>query len=157
MKQKFLKLEDCIIRISSIIAVHKTEEDSKPCIHIYYGYDSNYFIFDEYETEYWYARELQQILEYKEWRNFNKVLERAKIACENSGFDVESDFVEVNKIVEAGATTKKINDYKLTRYACYLIAQNGDPRKEVIALAQTYFAIQTRKQELRKENIIDKN
>lgn len=84
----------------------------------------------------------------KEWRNFNKVLERAKIARENSGFDVESDFVEVNKIVEAGATTKKINDYKLTRYACYIIAQNGDPRKEVIVLAQTYFAVQTRKQEI---------
>lgn len=103
---------------------------------------------DDNNMEFWYARELSVVLEYKEWRNFNKVLERAKIACENSGFDVESDFVEVNKIVEAGATTKKINDYKLTRYACYIIAQNGDPRKEVIALAQTYFAVQTRKQEI---------
>ena len=99
-------------------------------------------------VEYWYARDLCFILEYKEWRNFNKVLEKAKIACKNSGFNVEDDFVEVNKIVEAGATQKKIVDYRLTRYACYLIAQNGDSRKKVIALAQTYFAIQTRKQEI---------
>lgn len=75
-------------------------------------------------------------------------MEKAKIACKNSGFDVNNNFVGVNKIVEAGATTKVIMDYKLTRYACYLIAQNGDPRKEVIALAQTYFTVQTRKQEI---------
>lgn len=103
---------------------------------------------DENGIEFWYARELSFILEYKEWRNFSKVLDRAKEACRNSGFIVESDFVEVNKIVEAGATSKKIIDYKLSRYACYLIAQNGDSRKEVIALAQTYFAVQTRKQEI---------
>lgn len=93
---------------------------------------------DENGIEYWYARELSVILEYKEWRNFNKVLDKAKVACNNSGFEVENDFVEFNKIVEAGATTKKIVDYKLSRCACYLIAQNGDSRKEVIALAQTY-------------------
>ena len=81
---------------------------------------------DENGIEFWYARELSSVLEYKEWRNFNKVLEKAKIACKNSGFDVVNDFVDVNKIVEAGATTKEITDYKLTRYACYLIAQNGD-------------------------------
>ena len=92
---------------------------------------------DENGIEFWYARELSFILEYKEWRNFSKVLDRAKEACRNSGF-----------IVEAGATSKKIIDYKLSRYACYLIAQNGDSRKEVIALAQTYFAVQTRKQEI---------
>lgn len=103
---------------------------------------------DENGVEYWYARDLSFVLGYKEWRNFNKVLEKAKIACKNSGFNVEDDFVEVNKIVEAGATRKKVVDYMLTRYACYLIAQNGDPRKEVIALAQTYFAVQTRKQEI---------
>ncbi len=103
---------------------------------------------DENNIEFWYARDLSFVLEYKEWRNFNKVLVKAKIACENSGFNVKNDFVEVNKIVEAGATQKKIIDYKLTRYACYLIAQNGDPRKEVIALAQTYFAVQTRRQEI---------
>ena len=99
-------------------------------------------------TEYWYARELANALEYVEWRNFNKVLDRAKLACKNSGQEIDNDFVEVNKIVEAGATQKKVTDYKLSRYACYLIVQNGDPRKEVIALGQTYFAIQTRRQEV---------
>ena len=99
-------------------------------------------------TEYWNARELALVLDYVQWRNFDKVIKRAMIACENSGHDVEYDFAEVSKIVEAGATTKKIVDYELTRYACYLIVQNGDPRKEVIALGQTYFAIQTYRQEL---------
>jgi DNA-damage-inducible protein D len=77
-----------------------------------------------------------------------KVINRAKLACQNSGHAIEADFVGVNKIVKAGATTKKIDDYELTRYACYLIVQNGDPRKEVIALGQTYFAIQTYRQEI---------
>jgi len=82
-------------------------------------------------SEFWSARELAKSLEYTEWRNFSKVINRAMIACENSGHDIFSDFVEVNKIVEAGATSKSIKDYELTRYACYLIVQNGDPRKEV--------------------------
>ena len=99
-------------------------------------------------NEFWYARELMVVLEYAEWRNFSKVLDRAKLACKNSGYEINDDFVEVNKIVEAGATSKSITDFKLTRYACYLIVQNGDPRKEVIALGQTYFAIQTRRQEV---------
>ena len=99
-------------------------------------------------TEYWCARELSEVLQYKKWENFSKVIDRAKLACKNSGRDVECDFPEVRKIVEAGATTKKLVDYELSRYACYLIVQNGDPRKEVIALGQTYFAIQTRRQEV---------
>ena len=99
-------------------------------------------------TEFWYARELSKVLQYVEWRNFIKVINKAKIACKNSGKSILADFVEVNKIVEAGALQKKIIDYELSRYACYLIVQNGDPKKEVIALAQTYFAIQTRKQEI---------
>jgi DNA-damage-inducible protein D len=99
-------------------------------------------------NEFWYARELAGVLEYVEWRNFVKVLERAMLACKNSGYEINCDFVEVNKIVEAGATAKPILDYKLTRYACYLIVQNGDPRKNVIAVGQTYFAIQTRRQEV---------
>jgi len=98
--------------------------------------------------ELWYARELSEVLQYKKWENFSKVIDRAKLACQNSGKDVEDDFPEVRKIVEAGATTKKLVDYELSRYACYLIVQNGDPRKEVIALGQTYFAIQTRRQEV---------
>lgn len=78
-----------------------------------------------------------------EWEKFAKVIKRAMIACENSGHSIPDDFPEVRKIVEAGVTTKPKKDYELSRYACYLIVQNGDPRKEVIALGQTYFAIQT--------------
>ena len=99
-------------------------------------------------NEFWYARELAMVLEYVQWRNFAKVLDRAKIACKNSGYAIVDHFAEVSKIVEAGATSKPVIDFKLTRYACYLIVQNGDPRKEVIALGQTYFAIQTRRQEV---------
>lgn len=98
--------------------------------------------------EFWYARDLQRVLEYTEWRNFTTVIEKAKIACRNSGIDPDGDFVDVNKIVEAGAAHKDIGDIMLSRYACYLIVQNGDPRKEIIALGQTYFAVKTRQQEL---------
>lgn len=99
--------------------------------------------------EYWNARELSKVLEYKEWRNFSKALDRAKLSCRNSGHEIENHFVEVNNMVEIGSNTKReISDYELSRYACYLIVQNGDPRKEVIALGQTYFAIQTRRQEV---------
>ncbi len=103
---------------------------------------------DKQENEFWYARELQAALEYKEWRNFTKVIDRAITACENSENAISPHFVEVNKIVSAGVTTKSISDYKLSRYACYLIVQNADPRKKVIALGQTYFAVKTRQQEL---------
>ena len=104
---------------------------------------------DEDGNEYWLARELQKVLEYKEWRNFLKVLRKAQEACTNSKYEIFDHFVEFNKMVEIGSNTKrKLNEYKLTRYACYLIVQNSDPSKEVVALGQTYFAIQTRKQEL---------
>lgn len=103
---------------------------------------------NEYGEEFWYARELQVALEYKEWRNFCKVLDKAKTACSNSDNLLDDHFVEVNKIVEAGVTTKPVEDYELSRYACYLIVQNGDSRKRVIALGQTYFAVKTRQQEL---------
>ena len=99
-------------------------------------------------TEFWSARELAPALEYTKWENFQNVIKRAMIACENSGHSVEDDFPEVRKIVVAGITSKTGTDYELTRYACYLIVQNGDPRKEVIALGQTYFAIQTYRQEV---------
>lgn len=100
-------------------------------------------------VEFWYARELHPALEYKEWRNFNKVIDRAMLACQNSGFKIVDHFVEVNKMVDLGSGSKRnVKDYMLSRYACYLIMQNGDPRKEVIALGQTYFAIQTRRQEI---------
>jgi len=99
-------------------------------------------------SEYWYARELASVLDYTQWRNFTRVMDKAMIACSNSGHDVINDFAEVSKIVDAGATSKPVKDYELSRYACYLIVQNGDPRKEVIALGQTYFAIQTYRQEI---------
>lgn len=99
-------------------------------------------------SEFWSARELAPALEYNKWENFHKVIKRAMIACENSGHIIVDDFPEVRKIVNAGATSKPVIDYELTRYACYLIVQNGDPRKEVIALGQTYFAIQTYRQEV---------
>lgn len=104
---------------------------------------------DENGIEYWYARELQLVLDYKEWRKFEGVVQRAMKACENSDINALDHFVSADKMVQIGSGAERMQkDYKLTRYACYLIAQNGDPRKEVIALAQTYFAIQTRKQEI---------
>ncbi|MDR2568784.1 MAG: DNA damage-inducible protein D [Oscillospiraceae bacterium] len=99
-------------------------------------------------SEFWLARELSIELDYTEWRNFTKVIDKAMLACKNSGHNVFDDFVEINKIVDAGATSKPVKEYELSRYACYLIVQNGDPRKEVIALGQTYFAIQTYRQEI---------
>ena len=104
---------------------------------------------DENGIEYWYARELQIVLNYKEWRKFDGVIQRAKKACINSSINELDHFVEADKMVRIGSGAERMQkDYKLTRYACYLIAQNGDTRKKVIALAQTYFAIQTRKQEI---------
>ncbi len=104
---------------------------------------------DENGIEFWYARELQSVLNYKEWRKFENVINKAKESCKNSDINVFDHFVDVDKMVQIGSgAERKQKDYKLTRYACYLIAQNGDTRKKVIALAQTYFAIQTRKQEI---------
>lgn len=104
---------------------------------------------NEYGNEFWYARELQSILEYTEWRNFQKLIEKAQTACENSDMAVDECFVEVNKTSPMpNGGIKLIDDYILSRYACYLIVMNGDPRKEVIAVGQTYFAVKTRQQEL---------
>lgn len=106
---------------------------------------------DENGIEFWEARELQKALEYSQWRRFNSVIEKAMMACKLTIGDVSNDFAKVGKIVKSGATSKTIVDYKLSRYACYLIVQNGDPNKKVIALGQTYFAIKTRKQEITEE------
>ncbi len=104
---------------------------------------------DEYGNEFWYARELQKVLEYKDWRNFKKVIDKAVISAKNSVLNEKDWVVEVNKPIKTGKGKKEIiKDYKLSRYICYLIVQNADPSKEVIALGQTYFAIQTRKQEI---------
>ena len=104
---------------------------------------------DENGVEFWYARELMPVLQYSNWQNFEKIIDKAKISCENSGISVFEHFIDVNKLSKrANNAEVEIKDYELTRYACYLIAQNGDSRKKVIALAQTYFAVQTRKQEI---------
>jgi DNA-damage-inducible protein D len=106
------------------------------------------------KVEFWYARELMPLLGYGRWENFNKAIVRAMESCETSGVDVSDHFREVTKLITAGkGAQRSVKDYMLTRYACYLIAQNGDPQKEEIAFAQSYFAVQTRKQELIEERI----
>lgn len=122
-----------------IVELNKTFEDS--------AYTQN-------GVEYWTARDIQKLLDYTEWRNFLLVVDKAKIACMNSGQNISDHFVDVNKTIPMPKGAQKdIPDIMLTRYACYLIAQNGDPRKEQIAFAQSYFAIQTRRQELLEERI----
>ena len=103
---------------------------------------------DEYGNEYWEARELQQILGYKEWRYFSAVIEKAQVACSQSNNNINSNFGVNTKIVKTGVSSKVIIDYKLSRYTCYLIVQNANPKYNAVALGQTYFAIQTRKMEL---------
>ena len=104
---------------------------------------------DENGVEFWYARELMKVLQYSKWQNFEKIINKAKTSCKNSDISVFEHFTDVSKTIKMPKGAEKtILDYKLTRYACYLVAQNGDTRKKVIALAQTYFAIQTRKQEI---------
>ena len=105
-------------------------------------------------VEFWYARELQKLLGYEQWRNFELIIHKAQISCESAGINASDHFAEVSKLVPIGSGAERaVKDYMLTRYACYLIAQNGDPKKEEIAFAQSYFAVQTRKQELIEERI----
>lgn len=108
------------------------------------------------DVECWSARELQKLLGYSEWRNFLNVIEKAKIACLTSGGEVLHHFVEINKMVVLGSGSERvIEDYALTRYACYLVAQNGDPSKPPVAFAMTYFAVQTRQQEIIQERLAE--
>lgn len=108
------------------------------------------------EVECWSARELQTILGYTKWENFSKVIEKAKAACENSGIEVSHHFPDIRKMIDlAKGAQREIEDVALTRYACYLVAQNGDPGKNEVAFAQTYFAVQTRKQEIIEQRLLD--
>lgn len=115
---------------------------------------------NELGIEFWYARELMQALEYSRWGNFEKVIEKAKLACKLSENLISDHFADVSKMVTIGSNAqRKQGDYELSRYACYLIVQNADSRKQVVAFGQTYFAVQTRKQEITEEyfNSLDEN
>ena len=112
------------------------------------------YAYEQDGIEYWLARELQELLEYTQWRNFLNVIDKAKESCKTTGEEVSNHFADVSKTIPMPKGAEKtIDDIMLTRYACYLIAQNGDPKKEQIAFAQSYFAIQTRKQEMLEERI----
>ncbi len=105
-------------------------------------------------VEFWYARDLQKLLGYEQWRNFELIIHKAQTSCESARINTADHFAEVSKMVPIGSGAERsVKDYMLTRYACYLIAQNGDPKKEEIAFAQSYFAVQTRKQELIEERL----
>lgn len=111
---------------------------------------------DEEGGEFWLARDLQELLGYAKWENFARVIDKAKIACQGAGYEPADHFLDVRKMVDLGSgATRAIDDVALTRYACYLIAQNGDPSKDAIAFAQTYFALQTRKQELIEQRLVE--
>ena len=128
--------------------------DKKRILFIKNQFDEVVHNYEGTNVEFWYARELMTLLGYERWENFDKTISRAMESCETSGINIADHFRETTKMVNLGSGSKRnVKDYMLTRYACYLIAQNGDPKKEEIAFAQSYFAVKTRKQELIEERI----
>lgn len=128
--------------------------DKKTIITMKQTFDDIMHTTDDGSVEFWYARELMECLGYATWRRFKEAVERAKESCEGAGIEVSDHFAGVGKMIDLPkGARREVDDIMLTRYACYLIAQNGDPRKEEIAFAQSYFAVQTRKQELIEERI----
>ena len=127
-------------------------QNSKPIEALHHRTFESIKQFNEDGSEFWFARDLAPLLDYQDWRNFLQVIGKAKIACDKSGHSVQDHFGEVTKMVFLGSGAKRgISDYALSRYACYLVVQNGDPSKPVVANGQTYFALQTRRQELGDE------
>jgi len=130
--------------------------DKKVLVRLHRRFEDMVCSFPDTTIEYWCARDLQELLGYSNWQNFSKVIEKAITACENAGYDKRDHFIGINKMVELGSGAKReIIDIALSRYACYLIAQNGDPSKDQIAFAQTYFAVQTRKQEIIEKRLTE--
>ncbi len=130
--------------------------DKEIVVRLHYSFEEMVQRFPDTQTEFWCARDLQMLLGYAKWENFAKVIDRAITSCENAGFNPKDHFLGIRKMVDLGSGAKReIDDIALTRYACYLIAQNGDPAKEQIAFAQTYFAVQTRKQEIIEKRLAE--
>ncbi|HIJ70207.1 MAG TPA: DNA damage-inducible protein D [Planctomycetes bacterium] len=125
-------------------------------VQLHNDFEKSLYVSEDTGTEFWLARNLQKLLGYSKWENFAKVIEKAKISCKNAGFEISDHFLDIRKKVGLGSgAVREIDDIALTRYACYLIAQNGDPSKDAIAFAQTYFAVQTRKQEIIEKRIAE--
>lgn len=130
--------------------------DKEIVVRLHSSFEDMVRMFPGTDTEYWCARDLQMLLGYTKWENFSKVIDKAITSCEKAGFDPKDHFLGIRKMVDLGSGAKReIEDIALTRYACYLIAQNGDPTKDPIAFAQTYFAVQTRKQEVVEKRLAE--